>query len=151
MLFLAAQAIQPSKNRGNASGPKDITQVAQVPDSVMTLLKKSCYDCHSNHTDYPWYDNITPVNWWVGHHINEGKEEVNYSTFGEYTAKRQAKKLEESAEQIEKDEMPLKSYLIMHGDAKLSDAQKQVLINWFKSTRAGMTGVQPAAEHEEKH
>ena len=151
MLFLAAQAIQPAKNQGKASGPKDITQVVQVPDSVMTVLKKSCYDCHSNYTTYPWYDNITPANWWVAHHIDEGKRELNFSTFGEYTAKRQAKKLEESAEQVEEGEMPLNSYLIMHGDAKLSDAQKRMLINWFKTARAGMTGVPPAAEHEEKH
>jgi hypothetical protein len=149
LLFLAVQAIQPSKNQGNASGPKDIIQVKQVPDSVLAVLKKSCYDCHSNYTIYPWYDNITPVNWWVAHHIDEGKRELNFSIFGEYTAKRQAKKLEESAKQIEEDEMPLKSYLLLHSNAELSAAEKKMLIDWFKNARAGMIGI--STEPEKKH
>ena len=140
VLFLAAQTIQPSKNQGNAAGPKDITTAMQVPDSVMTILKKSCFDCHSNHTDYPWYDNITPANWFVANHVSEGKRELNFSVFGEYTPKRQAKKLDESAEQVEKGEMPLSSYTLLHPDTKLSDAQRQLLINWFKKAEAA-TGV----------
>lgn len=148
VLFLAAQAIQPSKNRGSATGPKDITSFTPVPDSVMTVLKKSCYDCHSNYTTYPWYDNITPLNWWVAHHIDEGKRELNFTTFGEYTARKQAKKLEESAEQVQEGEMPLKSYLITHGDARLSDAQKAMLVTWFKRARE-RTGIAPEAETEQ--
>lgn len=137
-LFIVIQAIQPAKNTGSASGPKDIASVIQVPNDVMTVMKKSCYDCHSDSTYYPWYDNITPVNWWVAHHINEGKRELNFTVFGDYSPRRKAKKLEESAKQIEKDEMPLQSYLIMHSDAKLSEAQKKLLIDWFKAARAAI-------------
>jgi uncharacterized membrane protein len=147
VLFLAAQAIQPSKNQGSQTGPKDITTVMQVPDSVMSVLKKSCYDCHSNYTTYPWYDNITPANWFVANHVNEGKRELNFTTFGEYSARRQAKKLDESAKQIEKGEMPISSYTLLHPDAKLSDAQRQLLINWFKNAKAG-TGINTEAGPE---
>lgn len=133
VIFLIAQAIQPTKNRGDASGPKDIFSVVQIPENVQSILKKSCYDCHSNNTTYPWYDHITPVNWWVANHINEGKHELNFSIFGEYSAKRQTKKIEEIAETVEKEEMPLKSYLIMHGDAKLTAQEKELLVNWAKS------------------
>src|SRR5215217_2509007 len=108
VLLIVIQVIQPAKNTGNAAGPKDITTVVQVPDNVMTVLKKSCYDCHSNNTTYPWYDNITPVNWWVADHIKEGKRELNFTDFGDYTAKRQNKKLEEIAKTVEKEQMPLK-------------------------------------------
>jgi hypothetical protein len=149
VLFLVIQAIQPAKNRGSAAGPKDIASVMQVPGDVMTVMKKSCYDCHSDSTNYPWYDNITPVNWWVAHHINEGKRELNFTVFGDYNTRRKAKKLDESAEQIEKDEMPMQSYLIMHGDAKLSEVQKKLLIDWFKAARAA-TSAPPEEPKVEK-
>jgi uncharacterized membrane protein len=133
VLFLAVQAAQPSPNKGAATGPKDVTHVVEVPDSVMAVLKKSCYDCHSDYTTYVWYDKITPVNFWIDHHINEGKRELNFSAFGEYTAKRQAKKLDEIAEQVEKHEMPLGSYTLMHTDAKLTDSQRKLLISWAEA------------------
>lgn len=137
-----AQAIRPAKNEGLATGPKDIAHTVAVPDTVMALLKTSCYDCHSNHTTYPWYDRIAPVSWWVSNHISEGKRELNFSVFGEYTARRQAKKMEETAEQVEEGEMPINSYLIMHGDAKLNDRQKKLVIDWVKATQAKI-GVKP--------
>ena len=136
VVFLAAQAIQPTKNKGSAFGPKDISGSVHVPYSVMSVLKQSCFDCHSNYTNYPWYDQITPVNWWVADHINEGKRELNFSSFGEYSLKRQNKKLEEIAKTVEKEQMPLKSYLIMHGNAKLTDSEKQLLVSWSKSAIA---------------
>ncbi len=142
VFLIVIQAIQPTKNKGNAAGPKDITSVVQVPDNVMAVLKKSCYDCHSNNTTYPWYDNITPVNWWVADHIKEGKRELNFSTFGDYTAKRQNKKLDEVAETVEKGQMPLNSYLIMHGDAKLTAQEKELLISWAKASAVKLADVQ---------
>lgn len=138
VLVLAAQAIQPSLNRGNAAGPKDITQVMAVPPDVRTILEQSCYDCHSNHTDYPWYDRIAPVSWWVANHVNEGKRELNFTEFASYSPRKQRKKLEEVGETVEEGEMPLKSYLIMHGDAKLTEAQKKTLVDWSKSAAAAV-------------
>ena len=132
VLFLAAQAIQPSKNKGNSNGPKDITRTLTVPNEVLTILEKSCYDCHSNRTSYPWYDHITPVNWWVADHIKNGKRELNFTEFGSYSVKKQHKKLEEINETVEEGEMPLKSYLFMHGDARLNKDQKFVLTGWAK-------------------
>ena len=132
--FIAAQAIQPSKNKGNAFGPNDITTSVSVPADVMSVLKRSCFDCHSDYTSYPWYDHITPVNWWVAHHIDEGKRELNFSQFNNYTPKRKTKKLEEIAETVENGEMPLKSYLIMHGNAELTPSERILIINWVKAS-----------------
>lgn len=132
LLFLAIQFIQPTLNRGAAASPNDITRAMTVPPEVAQILKRSCYDCHSNHTTYPWYDRIAPVSWWVANHIKEGKLELNFSEFGTYSAKKQAKKLEEIRETVEAGEMPLKSYLIMHGDAKLTEAQRSRLAAWTK-------------------
>jgi len=140
LAFLAAQAIRPAKNNGSPSGPKDISTVVAVPDSVMTALKRSCYDCHSNHSDYPWWDQIAPVSWWITNHINEGKRKLNFTEFDSYPAKKQAKKLDETAELVEKGEMPLSSYLWMHADAKLSEAQKKMIVDW---ARAAEKTIQP--------
>lgn len=135
IVFVAIQFVRPARNNGNAAGPSDITQVVTVPDSVMAVLKTSCYDCHSNHTEYPWYTNVNPVGMWLHHHVDEGKGELNFSEFAGYSKKKADHKLDEVIEQIEKKEMPLSSYTIMHGDAKLSAHQAEMLINWAKGAR----------------
>jgi hypothetical protein len=132
ILFLVAQAVQPPKNQGNSSSAQDITTMVTVPPNVMNILKKSCYDCHSNHTVYPWYDNITPINWWVADHIKEGKRELNFTEFGSYSNKKQLNKLKEIGETVEEGQMPLSSYLITHGDASLTGEQKTLLIDWAR-------------------
>ena len=148
LLVITAQFIQPSLNKGAASGPTDITQSVAVPEAVLGLLKRSCYDCHSNHTTYPWYDRISPVSWWVANHINEGKRELNFTEFGSYSPKKQLKKLEEIGEVVAEDVMPLKSYLIMHGEARLTEAQKNSLVAWSKTAAQGLQG-QPTTGNEE--
>jgi hypothetical protein len=123
----------------------DITKAVTVPDSVQTLLKTACYDCHSNFTKYPWYSNIQPVGWWLKDHIDEGKQSLNFSEFsalkprpgGRFsTAKAlQDHKLEEVAEVVEKAEMPLNSYTIIHREAKLTEAQRKMITDWVATAR----------------
>src|SRR6478735_5420860 len=107
IVIIIAQFIRPPHNNGNAASANDITHAVQVPDSVMSLLKIACYDCHSDHTRYPWYNNITPVNWWLHNHVTEGKRHFNFSQFNTGSFKRRAKRLDEVAETVEKHEMPL--------------------------------------------
>lgn len=132
VVLVIAQFFQPPHNNGVAEGPQDIAHAVNTPPEVLAVLKRSCYDCHSNHTDYPWYSKITPVNWWLNNHINEGKRHVNYSTFASYDAKRRNKNLDETAELVEKGEMPLGSYTWIHKDAVLSEAEKKLLIDWAR-------------------
>lgn len=135
VLLVLIQFIRPARNLSAATSPNDITQIYRVPEPVKVLLSKACNDCHSNNTHYPWYTNVQPVGLWLQHHVNEGKHELNFSEFGAYPAKRQYHKLEEVAKQVKHDEMPLSSYLWVHSDAKLSDADKQLLINWANELR----------------
>jgi hypothetical protein len=135
LLLTIAQFIQPSHNNGAAEAFTDITHAVQVPDSIMSILKTSCYDCHSNHTDYPWYSKITPVNWWLEHHVNEGKRDLNFSTFTNYSFKRKNKKLEQTADLVKKHEMPLDSYLWIHTDAKLNETQIKMITDWTQTAR----------------
>ena len=135
-LVILIQFFGIDKVNPQADDSQDFIIQSNPPTEVANLIKTSCYDCHSNETKYPWYSNVTPVSWWVKHHIDEAREELNFSEWGTYKLKRKDHKLEESIEEIEHGEMPLKSYLWTHGDAKLNDAQKEQVISWMKAQRA---------------
>ncbi|VAW28135.1 hypothetical protein MNBD_BACTEROID06-1436 [hydrothermal vent metagenome] len=111
--------------------------VEQVPDDVQSIIKTSCFDCHSNQVNYPWYSNVAPASWVVKNHINEARDELNFSEWGSYTTKRKLHKLEEIEEEVGEGEMPLPSYLLAHGDARLGKVQQKRLINWAKELRTG--------------
>ncbi|MEJ8589764.1 heme-binding domain-containing protein [Riemerella anatipestifer] len=112
----------------------DFAQIKKMPESTANILKSACYDCHSNETKYPWYTNIQPVAWFVKEHIDDGRKRLNFSTFATYSPEKQAEKIEESIEEIEKGGMPLESYLLAHPEAKLSDSQKQELVSFLKQS-----------------
>ena len=131
ILFIVIQAIQPAKNQGSISSPNDITHAVTVPENILSTLKRSCYDCHSSYTVYLWFDRITPVNWWVANHIKTGKIELNFNEFVNYSAKKQLHKLKEIKETLEKNQMPLRSYCIMHPDTRLTSTQQKPLLDWI--------------------
>lgn len=133
IIFLGMQFFQPDKNNNDVVVTNGITAVVNVPDNVNALLHQACYDCHSNNTEYPWYSNIQPIGWWLADHIKEGKRELNFDEFATYKTKRQLKKLDEVKKSQQDGWMPLKSYTWMHGDAKLTDAEKKAIINWADS------------------
>ncbi|MDZ7847777.1 MAG: heme-binding domain-containing protein [Owenweeksia sp.] len=109
--------------------------VHQVPAQVESILQNSCYDCHSNAASWPWYAHVAPVSYWLGNHVNEGREHLNFSEWGSYDASKRDHKLEELVEMIEEEEMPLPSYLWLHGEADLTAAQREALVDFAKSLR----------------
>ena len=153
IILILIQFIRPARNASAEASPKDIAAVYTVPDSVLSILKVSCFDCHSNHTIYPWYSNVQPVGWWLQKHVNDGKRHANYAEFGSYNVKRQAKVLGETVEQLKRSEMPLNSYLWIHKDAILTEAQKQTLILWADGLRRQIIQANnlPENEGEEEH
>ncbi len=133
-IFFAIQFIRPAKNTGgNETMMNDISEIYPVPDNVLSILKASCYDCHSNNTYYPWYSNFQPVGWWMQFHVNEGKLELNFNEFASYEKEKQQKKLEEIVEEVKENCMPLPSYLKIHKEAKLSQDEKKILTDWVAS------------------
>ncbi len=134
-LLIVIQFIRPSKNLGNTEGQDDITHFAQVPDSVMTILKTSCYDCHSNHTNYLWYHEIMPLGWWLNDHVKDGKKHLNFTEFTTYNDKKKDRKLKQTAEEVEEHAMPISSYTLIHKDAMLTDAQIKLVANWAEGLR----------------
>ena len=143
-LVLVQFAPRATLNISNKKSLSSIDNVHNVPDSVLLILKTSCYDCHSNNTTYPWYSKIQPVSWWLNDHISEGKRELNFDEFGSYSIRRQFHKLKEANEQLEENEMPLQSYTIIHRNASINDAQKQTIIQCFKALIDSFKTVYPA-------
>jgi len=133
-VLLIIQFIRPPKNVSEvAITENDISRKYGMTESVQQILVEKCYDCHSNSTVYPWYYNIQPVAWWMAHHINEGKEELNFSEFNTYSEKRAKHKLEELSEAVNEGWMPLESYLWIHGDAKITEQDRNLINAWLKS------------------
>jgi hypothetical protein len=106
-----------------------------VPPDIAEILGRSCNDCHTYKTVYPWYTHIQPAGWFMKDHIDEGRRELNFSVFNTYAAKKKAKKLEEICEQVEAAEMPLPSYLWIHGDAVLRESEGKALCDWAKQAK----------------
>jgi len=135
LLFIVVQLFMIDKTNPIGHAEEDIIMANSAPEAVGIVLKTACYDCHSNNSNYPWYTNIAPVSWWIKHHINEGRAELNFSEWGTYTPEKADHKLEECIEQIGEGEMPLTSYTIIHKEANLSVEQKKILLDWFTSLR----------------
>jgi hypothetical protein len=134
-IFVVMQFFRINKNNPAVVNENDFLALTSAPEDVQNIIKTSCYDCHSNTSTYPWYTNVAPVSWWIKHHINEGREHLNFSEWGSYTAKKADHKLEECVEMVEEGEMPMSSYTLIHAESKLSEDQKLSLINWFNGLR----------------
>ena len=130
IIFLLMQLYQPARNE---SFEQDITanftKVYNVPKNVEAIVRTSCYDCHSNNTNYPWYSNVQPVGFFMEHHIKEAKEDLNFDEWGKYSKRKQENKLDRIVKQIKSDEMPLASYTLIHKNARLTTVQKKEVMD----------------------
>ena len=130
VLLIAVQFYRSPRNEGLAEGPQSIVVQHQVPADIQKILRRACYDCHSNRTVYPWYANVQPVAWWLNQHVAEGRADLNFSEFAGYDTKRAVRRLQSVADEVWDRHMPLKSYLLMHPEAKLTDADVALLSRW---------------------
>lgn len=130
VIFILLQFVPIDHSIPTVDPNHDYVQMEQPPAAVGKMIKDACYDCHSYETKYPWYASVAPLSFWLQGHINNGRKELNFSTWK--TAENKAHKLEECAEEIEELKMPLKSYTWTHPEAKLTEAQKKELIAWFE-------------------
>ncbi len=130
-VIVAIQLIRPDRNTDRRQSEFDMARHYMMPDKVQAILRQSCYDCHSNNTNYPWYAEVQPISWWLNSHIRNGKEELNFSEFGSYTSRKQKSKLKAIKNSIADSTMPLPSYLIIHGKARLSELDKRAVAQWI--------------------
>jgi len=135
VVFIIAQFFGPEKNDGDVTSVEAFYADTNPPEDVKLILKNTCNDCHSDHTRYPWYDKITPVNYWLAEHVEDGKKHFNISKWNDYSDKKKDHKLDELIEMVEEKEMPLPSYTWTHGDADLSQEQIDAVVSWAKTVR----------------
>ena len=136
-VFIIAQLFRPEKNSGDIKSIDFFLNSTDTPENVRVILKNTCFDCHSDHTVYPWYNNITPINYWISKHIDDGKKHFNISQSQWSTAslKKKDHKFDELIEMIDTKEMPLKSYTWIHKEANLTDLQRQKIKAWAQKVR----------------
>ncbi|WP_438977295.1 heme-binding domain-containing protein [Polaribacter sp.] len=134
--LVVAQFFGPEKNDGNLDTVNAFIAETNPPAEVTQILKTTCFDCHSAKTNYPWYNNITPVNYWLDEHVRDGKKHLDFSKWSEYSLKRKEHKMDELYEEVEKKEMPLNSYTWTHADANLTQAQIDAVVAWAKKVQA---------------
>ena len=131
VIFGLMQLVPVDKVNPPVKVSENFVSVFNTPKNVQEILKSACYDCHSNETIYPDYAKIAPVSWAIKDHINEGREHLNFSIWTTYNQDLKKNMLESSIADLEQNRMPIAGYTVYHPDAKLNDAQKKVLINYF--------------------
>ncbi|WAC01636.1 heme-binding domain-containing protein [Lacinutrix neustonica] len=129
--FVGIQFIPTTRNQSDTVPSTDFMLVNNVPETIQKKLQVSCYDCHSNNTQYPWYNKIQPVAWFLEDHIKEGKAELNFNEWDSLSSRRKASKLRSIIKQIENGEMPLNSYTLIHNEATFTEAEAEELINFI--------------------
>ena len=134
--FIGIQFIRPDFTNPSVNPAETLYAATEVPENVKTILNRSCADCHSNETKYPWYSKIQPSARFLADHIREGRRELNLSVWNTYEPRRKRKKLAEICEQVQQKEMPLPSYLWIHWNAKMSEADIKTLCDWTEAESA---------------
>ena len=135
VVFVIAQFFKPEQNTGDLASIEPFLEETNPPEHVAKILRETCYDCHSNHTRYPWYNKITPVNYWMAEHVNDGKKHFDFSKWNSYSLKKKDHKMDELIGMVDDKEMPLESYTWIHREAKLSDTDIDAVIEWAEHVR----------------
>ncbi len=125
----------------------------EVPASaeVLAVLRESCYDCHSHEVRWPWYSYVAPVSWLVARDVREGRRQLNFSIWDQYSAKKQAHKIEEVHDEVASGAMPLPIYLTMHADARLTPQDIETLRAWAEATKAASSAAAPEPPTDRDH
>tara|TARA_R110002167_G_scaffold103984_1_gene268416 strand:- start:33 stop:485 length:453 start_codon:yes stop_codon:yes gene_type:complete len=129
--IVGIQFVPTTRNQSDTVPETDFMLVNNVPKTIQKKLEVSCYDCHSNNTEYPWYNKVQPVTWFLEGHIKEGKAELNFNEWDSLSARRKKSKLQSIIKQVESGEMPLSSYTLIHSDAKFSKEEANEIINFI--------------------
>lgn len=140
LAIIIIQFIPTDLPKNSADTSNDIVHVENAPDVVKIILRKSCYDCHSNQTVYPWYTSVAPVSWLISRDTRQGRDELNLSEWADLSKRKKIKILNEMAEEVEEGKMPLKIYTMVHRDAILTEEEIHTLVSWTKSKTDKLLG-----------
>jgi hypothetical protein len=127
LLLLIIQVIVPARTNPPTNPAADLRNARPAGDPAVAIFNRSCRDCHTNDTTWPWYSKVAPISWLIAHDVNDGRRELNLSEFGTYNDRRKARKLQELCDQVKKGEMPMWIYTVMHPDSKLQPGEVEAL------------------------
>jgi len=133
--FLAIQFVRPERTNPSVDSSRTIHSQLQPPPEVASILERSCIDCHSNQTRWPWYSNVAPTSWLLVSHVNQAREHMNLTEWAKYEQKDAEELLEDICKETSKGDMPLPSYLLIHRSSKLSPQDVRTLCEWSKTAR----------------
>jgi len=139
VMVVGIQFVRPARTNPAVDETQTIVAHTQMTPEVSSILDRSCRDCHSNKTVWPWYTQVAPVSWWLADHVNDGRRNLNISEWGRLAKDRQDRKLRQICDQVQDGMMPLSSYLPMHPAAKLSEQDKKTLCDWTDKERERLT------------
>ena len=131
--LILIQFIRPEKNLGELNTEADFLQMVEVPDTLASIFLNSCYDCHSNHTRYPWYSHLAPLSWYLNSHVEEGKAHLNFSSWDIMDKAQKVTQLNQICEEITYGSMPLNSYLLIHRSSRLTEKDIQKICTWAEA------------------
>ena len=134
--LVIVQFIRPARTNPAIDPSQTVESRLQVTPEAAAILDRSCNDCHSNKTRWPWYSNVAPVSWFVIDHVNEGRENLNFSEWGRYTPRDNDGLLRQICREVKSGTMPLSSYTPMHPGSELSTQDRQALCAWTDAERA---------------
>jgi len=132
VVLAVAQFLKPTPNENIYHAKSDFLAIEKPSEAIANKIQASCYNCHSNNTAYPWYNKITPVNFWLNNHVKGAKKHINFSNWSKYSTKNKLHALEECVEVLEAHQMPLKSYVWLHKEAKLSEEKRKEIVIWLQ-------------------
>ena len=139
LIFIGLQFTSPARTNPPFDEAQSLQRVTAVPSDVSALFVRSCNDCHSNTTNWRWYTYVAPVSWFTVGHVNEGRRELNFSEWGTYNERKKGTRLRAICQQVEKGEMPLPSYVLVHREVKLSADQIRTICDWTKQEGQRLT------------
>lgn len=149
VVLVALQFVPNELPAVETENPGDLIGTGIVSDEVAGMLKQSCYDCHSNTTNYPWYSHVAPFSWLVAKDVREAREELNFSTWTDYDMMEKLEKLDDISIEVSEGEMPMGIYTAIHSSAKLNETQIQQLVEWAETTMDLVVEEEEGFEEEE--
>ncbi len=139
LLFAGAQFVRPARTNPAGVAGQSLEEMSPPPAHVREVLDRSCMDCHSYRTRWPWYSNVSPVSWFVADHVEEGRRELNFSRWGRYTERDREGRLEAVCGTVREGYMPLGSYTLVHRGAALTPADVQTICDWAAAEEARLS------------
>jgi mono/diheme cytochrome c family protein len=145
VLFGALSLLTPPAKPDHPGGP--LLAGAKIDPETLAVFQRSCQDCHSENTTYPWYSYVAPVSWLIESDVSRGRRHLNLSQWSDYPLQKRERSLSEIANQVKDRDMPVFQYLLIHRNAKLSDADVNRIFQWTQTERARLISENAGSNH----